>query len=367
MMKNKHLLLSLAIWLPLILWGQDAHFTLNQYAPIYFNPAQTGAFSGTYRINAIYRDQNRAGFNTSWTTPMVNVDSPIMHGFKKNHWVGAGINLYADRGGDSRFGSSGFIANGAYHIGLDKKLKRVITVGANYGFVSRNISNNADDRRWGDQISNGGPGFGSGTATQENFNFQEFNAGYGTLGAGLLFKSPMGKTSSMEIGVSGLNLLGGNYMFGSTASGSGTGGTGGTGGTASRNNEIDLRLNGHIAFNMMVADRLAFAPVVYYSMQGPTDMIVAQANFAYQVNKTDRNNPTDPFILLPGIGYRVGRDLQLMMGAEYKKYRVTIAYDLALGDASNISRTTALELGIQRIFAIPKKPDVKPVIFCPRI
>ena len=45
--------------LPLVK-SQDIHFTLHQMTPLAFNPANTGAFYGSYRLSGLYRDQYRS-------------------------------------------------------------------------------------------------------------------------------------------------------------------------------------------------------------------------------------------------------------------------------------------------------------------
>lgn len=339
--------------------SQGLHYTQNHYSRVLFNPAQAGAFKGTYRVQAIIRDQNRSEFNTSYQSPMVSVDSPFMWGFKKNHWVGGGITLFRDVAGDAGLGTNGFIGNAAYHIGLDKDLKRVITLGAHYGFLSRFIGNEWTTNT---SINSSGPGaLASMMRGEGTFNPDELSAGYSTLAVGMLFKTPLGDKSSLELGAAGSNLVNPRYEI-----------------LASRN-QAGFRINGQATINVMLGDALAFAPTAFYSLQGESQNLNLQANFAYQLNKEkskkgrrgsqSSDEEKDPILLLPGIGYRMNdaSSLQFMIGMEYQKWRVGLAYDLAVSGYSELTPHTAFELGLQRIFAIKKKPEIKPIIFCPRI
>jgi type IX secretion system PorP/SprF family membrane protein len=337
--------------------AQGLQYTQNHYSQILFNPAQTGAFKGTYRVQAIARDQNRSFFGTSYLSPMLSVDSPFMWGFKKTHWVGGGVTLFRDEAGDAGLGTNGMMANLAYHIGLDKKLKRTITLGARYGFMSRFIGDvytTENDLL----VPTSDPG------NSENIDLDDVNTGFSTIALGLLFKTPLGKTSSLELGAAGSNILGGTYDILPD----------------SGNNDVTRRYNAHAMVNMMLSSRLAFAPTAFVSLQGQSQNINIQGNFAYHINAEKQQKgrrakaapsgeKKDPILLLPGIGYRYNdaSAIQFMMGMEYKKWRVGLAYDFAVSGYSNQTRNTAFELAVQRIFAIEKKPKIKPIIFCPRI
>ena len=54
---NRLLVLFLALAAACPAAGQDTHYTLHDYAPLWLNPANTGSFSGTIRVGGIYRGQ----------------------------------------------------------------------------------------------------------------------------------------------------------------------------------------------------------------------------------------------------------------------------------------------------------------------
>src|SRR5688572_3596877 len=81
--------------------SQDLHFTLHQMTPLAFNPANTGAFYGSYRVSGLYRDQYRSVLGKgAFMTPTLSVDLPVIRGFKETDWVGVGLFLYSDKSGD---------------------------------------------------------------------------------------------------------------------------------------------------------------------------------------------------------------------------------------------------------------------------
>ena len=82
--------------------SQDIHFTLHQMTPLAFNPANTGAFYGSYRLSGLYRDQYRSVTGKgAFMTPTISVDLPVIRGFKKTDWVGVGLFIYSDKSGDA--------------------------------------------------------------------------------------------------------------------------------------------------------------------------------------------------------------------------------------------------------------------------
>jgi type IX secretion system PorP/SprF family membrane protein len=331
--------------------SQDLHFTQNNFAPIYFNPAETGAFLGTYRISGLYRDQNRSFFGTAFQTPILNIDSPFMFGFKPNHWIGGGITVFQDKAGEHSYSSTGFLGSLAYHIGLDKKLQRVITLGVKYGFIGLRI--NETEGKFADEIAGGILLSGIPTSDDRQL-LQDFSGGYSNLSAGFLFKSPIGDKSSIELGAAAHHIIPSDFDFP----------------MSNARNEINLRANVQSRINLQVNDRFSLSPTFYFSNLSTSNNIVLQLNTAIQINKTKtkrQNQSINPFMLYPGIGYRLGDAAQLILGGEIKGYRVSLAYDFALGDYSEFTRNGALELGFQYIIRIDKKPEIKPIIFCPRI
>jgi len=126
-----NLLLSVAVS------GQEIHFSHYWKTPTLLNPGLAGLFSGTYRGNLVYRDQNRTGTVNPYQTLGITVDLPLITGFRKQDWVGAGLMMGNDRAGDQQKISQ-FGLNVAYHLGLDKKQTRILSLGvqASSGSIS---------------------------------------------------------------------------------------------------------------------------------------------------------------------------------------------------------------------------------------
>ena len=68
-----------------------------------------------------------------------------------------------------------------------------------------------------------------------------------------------------------------------------------------------------------------------------------------------------------GIGYRLRDATKFIVGMDYGPFKVGAAYDLTISDLRDAtSSANGFELAATYVAAIFKKPDVKPVIFCPR-
>jgi len=114
----------------LTLGAQDTHFPLHNYAPLWVNPANTGAFSGSIRAGGVHRGQ-WFGLNGIQTSNLY-ADAPLAFGFRKQDWVGVGFNFITDDAGEFDITSTFFGFSGAYHLSLDKKRTNILTLGVQY-------------------------------------------------------------------------------------------------------------------------------------------------------------------------------------------------------------------------------------------
>ena len=338
------LLLTILLgWITSTLQAQDLHYTLAHLAPMHINAAQTGGFSGTYRASVIYRDQNRSAFGTSYSSPILSVDSPFMWGFKKNHWVGGGITLWADRNvGVGNYNQSGMHMSLAYHIGLNKSLTSSIAIGARYGLVSRSVSG---DYKYADEI------ISAAMSSSDDGLTANFEDGYSPIDVGLTWNQQLGKRSKVKLGIGSYQLTDANFMYDST----------------NVLNTIETRWIGHLVLTAGLTDNFALIPTFYYQTQGPSTNFVAQINTAINLRPTRKGQDPRPFMVYPGLGMRMGDAIQFLLGMDIKGYHLALAYDYSINDYSGITKSAAFEIGLQKVFTVFKKPEVKPVIFCPRM
>src|SRR5690606_1000058 len=97
----------------------------------------------------------------SYRTPSFYIDAPVIRGFRKQDWVGAGGVLYQDQAGTGNLTTGGLWFAAAYHLGMDKASKRVLSLGLQYGIGQKQV-NDIQNLRFFDGIENGGSSLDEG-------------------------------------------------------------------------------------------------------------------------------------------------------------------------------------------------------------
>jgi type IX secretion system PorP/SprF family membrane protein len=355
-MKFTNLLYSLSLVIFLgTLHGQDVHFTQFEHLPLMFNPGQTGNIKGTMRLGAIYRDQWR-NVGNFYTTPGFQIDAPVIRGFGKNDWVGAGGIIYQDRSGIGRFGKGAFLLSGAYHMVTGKSSKNVWSLGVQYGVGSLRMRN-PFSFSFEDELMTGLPSVDEGRISMEPERFNE-------LGFGLVYTYKINdKTDRFHIGIAGHHLA-------RARGGSAYGILGNRPPPDPDPNNPEpppvlttsffqrpFKYNAFAMLDMKYGGRYRLRPSAMMQLYSPSMEIIINAIAGYLVHAEDE------VYVNAGIGYRVGSTAILHTGMDYKSLRVGLAYDV---NVNRLGAATGFEIGVTYIVRIQKKPTVQPVIFCPR-
>ena len=176
----KRILLFCLISFPLLLAGQDQHFTQFFAAPLTLNPALSGAFNGNYRIGGIYRNQGSDFLNNPYTTFAMAFDlrfSPSVRTKKIKDAFGAGVIFYNDRVPSFDFSTNQMNLSLAYHKSLGKANEQFLSVGFQAGIAQRNI--NYENLTFQDQF-NGTTGYSIASGEElppNNFSFADYGVG----------------------------------------------------------------------------------------------------------------------------------------------------------------------------------------------
>lgn len=365
MRSSPYLLVFLFFVVSWIARGQDTHFTLHDYNPLWLNPAQTGAFNGSVRIGGIYRGQwyTLNGINT----PSAYVDAPVIRGLRKYDWIGVGANLISDRagaGGDLPLKSTFFGFSAAYHLALDNNRRNVVTLGAQYGSTSYSL-----DLQSGNLVQQltidptlGGGGQTQGELRQDGMGMGDGES-YNDINAGVMLRSVIDpdKNNLFEAGISLLHLNGpkrATLLPPPDTMGMDTTVMGPRAGDDERRRRSTL--HAHARLDLEMSEKWRFQPTVFLQSSASVTSISLQA-WGSRVLKPDVN-------LRLGLGYRTGDAGQILVGLDYDRLRAALSYDITLSQAREITNYQGgFELSAAYIINIYKKPTVVPTMLCPKI
>ncbi len=328
--------------------GQDIHFTLYGMTPLAFNPANTGAFYGSYRISALYRDQYRSVAGSgAFMTPTLSIDVPAIKGFRDKDWVGVGLFMYSDKSGDAGLVQATTKISAAYHLALNKKGSTMLTLGYQTGGVGRKIKD-PSKLIFGDGLELGDP---SMSADINNVETNPKGKSFTDQVGGVILSSKYNKTDEFSFGFAmgkigrpswSLLTSGGNYR-------------------------LNPRLYFSAGMSTVMTDKVRFSPNISYQriLKGSQATLVVQGMIDYLFNQ-EKNT-----ILLGGLGYRsgqgIGDAIQVMVGSYIKDVKVMLGYDINISSLTVASGSVGgFELAAQYIGKIYKRPKPDPVIFCPR-
>lgn len=345
--------------------AQKLHYSYYQFAPLDVNPANSGAFSGSYRVSGIYTKKGFQIAEQGYQNLSISADAPIVRGIRKQDWIGVGLKMdvindannsgtrYLDDLNAPKPGVINWVffkVSAAYHLSLDKKQTNILTLGAQMASSTRTYNFNLNDSRAGILFGNNYflNHYQKTYASQNDTKFK-----YKDLVVGLLFNARR-KKSDLRLGFALDGLLGAKVGFSSNSAGS-----------AVNKDSVetrDLGLNIHGEYRMDITPRTSIIPGFYYYSVGNANAFNVNTHAWYQFN------PDMDFRGSVGLGVRNLRDVIVYVGAEMKDIQVGFAYDLNIDSrAIGSSGLGGFELSAKYLGKIYKKPKVKPIIFCPRL
>jgi type IX secretion system PorP/SprF family membrane protein len=315
-------------------FAQDLHFTQFYLAPLHTNPSATGGFLGSYRLGGVYRSQYSFGGVKGYSTPNLSVDVPLGFAFRKQDWIGIGVNIIQDKSGAGELQKGGLEIVAAYHLALNKKQTQELAFGVQYGQMSRKID--ASLLLFEDQIRNGGQ-------SAELMTINASAKGYTDIAAGVTFKTELNKTSKMSIGFAMHHINSPEYNL-----------------LNSPNSKLPPKYTLHGVFDMDLSKQLSLSPgFIFQTIAGQSEIGV-QSLIGYKLD------PKKDLKLITGLGYRLGDALQIFLGAQFGSFRVGGAFDYTVSELNTGNPKNGLEVGVTYIGRIFKNPDVKQAILCPR-
>lgn len=347
MILRKYLIACMFLATASVVSGQDLHYTQFLMAPIQTNPANIGGFEGTARVGGIYRGQWNDSDVDGYRQPHIYIDAPIIRGLGKYDWIGVGFAMSKGVAGlSNESGKTNFKINTqhlgvAYHLSLDKNRKNVLAFGLQYGSIGKNYQNVKGLRT---------PWSLDPRGTPEDPDLLNFFNGIDSTGStdinfGVTLNSKMDKNSKLTLGIAMAHLNNPSTSFRDSLN----------------NDGIGRRMTAFGQMTRYISNKIRIEPAFILQTQGKAFEAALQGQVGYLID------PKNKIILNAGLGYRVGADGQVLFGIEKDGLKVGASYDINLsGFQSASGLQSAFEIGVGYIIKFHKKPNVKPVIFCPR-
>ncbi len=336
----KYIALSVSTLLAANLTAQDVHFSQFNLSPLTLNPALTGGYEGTFRVGGIYRDQWASVVQAAkFTTPSAYIDAPLVRGFGKNDWVGAGAVFLSDKSGSAQLTNQTALLSLAYHLGLGKKGNSTLAFGVQGGIVQKKF-----DRT----LLLGEDGILQGKTVGTSDVFAQTNTSYPDFSAGLNFTSTLSSKVNFNIGASMAHLLTPRETFVSKTE---------------SNEKLARRVAVTAGANIDFGQKMVLMPSIMYLNQAKASQINVQSLLGYHLNAAR------DITALAGLGYRATNADAIfpMVGMLYKGLKVGVAYDINAAGLNQYSGGNGgYEIGVSYIARISRIPVVKPVLFCPR-
>lgn len=345
--------------------SQDvSHYTLYQLAPVKLNPGLIGAFEGTFRVGGLFRGQ----WNDvdGYRQPTFYVDAPVIRGFREQDWVGFGIGTDAfESAGQSEFKLGGSHLGIAYHFGLNKDQTSVFSVGIQYGSTQVRVrtrlssdvnGNDVQTLTFGQNIIENLFGIIPSDVMsyfqidQQDQSLFEGTAGGGDMNLGVTYRSLINKKTSFEGGLMLAHLISPRIQIRG-------------GGGIQNSARMSRRIAAFGQFTNYISKNLRIEPSLFAQIQGGFTSIQLQCVGGFLLD------PQKNIVVNAGLGYRVeGSAAELIFGIEQGDLKAGLSFDINMaGVAPAPGLQNAFEIGVGYIFKINKKPDVTPVIFCPRL
>ncbi|KXK38901.1 MAG: type IX secretion system membrane protein PorP/SprF [Saprospiraceae bacterium] len=367
--------------------AQDLHYSYYHFTPLSVNPANTGAFHGSYRIGGIYTSKDGAISDRSFKNFSLTADAPISRGLRKQDWIGIGvqadvlnalngagdISAATESTGDKYAQNWTFIKmSAAYHLSFDKNQKNILTIGAQFNNGNRLFpSFSSDDTRNGIINSTDLDLINYKQLTSSNDPDKNTKFSSRDLGIGILFNSRT-KTSDFRIGFAMEGLLKPKVGLFSNSSfrkpiidpNPNPNPNPGQPTNVSKDSveTKPLGMSIHGDYRLDFTPRTSIEPSFYFYKLGPFTAFNVNSHIWYQID------PDKDFKGGVGLGVRNVRDVIMYLGARFNAFQVGLSYDLNVNERTlGSSGLGGMEMAIRYIGVIYKKPKVKPVIFCPRL
>lgn len=335
---------TLALLLPIccvvvLVRAQDPHFSQFTMSPVFNNPAQSGYFEGSYRVNLNYRNQWNS-ITTPFLTFLGGLDMPVVRKRPGRDFWGAGLYLLRDKAGDGGYGITGASLSGAYFRSLSYKKENYLSLGLSLAPVENSID--FDRLQFPDQYD--GTQYNPGIPHGEYYG-REWTY-YLDISMGLLWtlKEANGRDYSLGLSVFHLNQPNHSLL---------------------KDQLIPLQIRWQLQGNMSypLNPDWILQPCFYYQRQDKHPELMVGSLIRYEKWAT----PITETVLYGGLSTRVNDAAIVILGLEFEDLNIGLSYDINYSRLRKASYLKGgMEIAIQYIFNKPQsllKRDVTCPIF----
>lgn len=322
--------------------SQDIHFSQHWASPLFANPAQTGYFSGDWRLAGIYRNQWKAISGKAYNSAGISYDR---QDFYYSEQINSGILMLVDHSGTEPITRTKAYLTGSYLKNING---HIIAMGVQPGVVniSTDLSSISYDSQYdlGNQNGVFNPGISNNEGTLDD------SKTYFDLNLGALWTKKIAPKWRPMVGITLQHLTMPNESLV---------------GNKSRASNVPLKTLVQISADYYVTPVLTVIPKAMYSKQrGATEMILggnAEVALQHDVIKS----------VYAGTHFRYGMaqnyDASIwLIGTKFLNFDLAASYDInvsALSEAT--SNRGALELSLIYISGSTKPTKIK--IPCDRL
>jgi type IX secretion system PorP/SprF family membrane protein len=333
-------------------YAQDIHFSQFYSSPLTLNPAMTGNIAEHFRANFTYRNQ-WASIPAPYSTVAASVDASILGCQLGTDHVGVGFALVNDRAGDGALNDLSAMLSVAYHKGLDKDRRYVLSLGAQMAYTQKSL--NIAQLYFQSQIDEGYQ-FNPALANMEPFQNNSFN--YLDFRAGGMFTAAVNESVNLYAGAAYFHLTKPTETFLTEDI------------NQTADKLLDPRFVVHGGGSFFLGEKFSLSPsVLFMSQTGARDLVFGTA-FGYHFDqggrRYKRSSSSDNSAIYLGAWYRLDDAIIFNIGVDYNAFKFGFSYDVNVSDlrAASLGQG-ALELTLSYSGLLSECKRRTPT-YCPR-
>lgn len=299
--------------------SQDIHFSQFYDSPLNMSPALTGT-DAPFRANLNYRNQWSA-FGKPFQTIAGSVDMALLKKKDKGAFIGAGINFFQDKAGQT--GLSKMLVAGNISSVLKTGSKSNLSIGFQGAFNQRSI--NLSNVRWDNQFNGSAydPTLSSGEASGI------LKKSFFDMGAGMAYNYSSSSTNMTSNDDFTFTLAAGAFHLNRPDQG------------LTGEDKANMRMSGMMKMHIGVkGTNMAFEPIASYMKQGGLSEINIGVLMRYRLKTaSSHTNLSSESAISFGACYRIKDALYPIIAYDFSNYSIGISYDVNLSTLTPYSQS----------------------------